>query len=118
MGHNDSMRMGHVELFVGDPVRSARFYVDVLGFELEADQGEFQWVRLGDREILLRPGRNVSADRLDQASHDLVLYSDDLARTRTELEGRGLEFSPHHDGGCLTFQDPDGHWWQLVNPEG
>jgi hypothetical protein len=47
----------------------------------------------------------------------IVLYCDDLDAKLAELKSRGLEIRGT-DGSprCPTFTDPDGHWFQLVNP--
>ncbi len=114
------MHLGHIELFVADPQASKKFYRDVLGFEVISEQNEkFIWMRLGDREILLRPGRlHVNTSAYAGASVGIVLYTDDLETTRDALRSRGLQFKGT-DGSdkCLTFTDLDGHWFQLVNPE-
>lgn len=115
------MKIGHIELFVTDPTQARQFYEKVLGFEVTAVQGngQFIWLKLGDTEILLRPGQEspfISA--YDQATSGLVLYTNDLDQTARQLSQNGLTFqdSDDHDN-CLTFTDPDGHWFQLVNPE-
>ncbi|MEZ4652112.1 MAG: VOC family protein [Candidatus Eisenbacteria bacterium] len=48
----------------------------------------------------------------------IVLYTEDLPNTVRVLEARGLRFAGT-DGSpsCPTFRDPDGHWFQLVDPE-
>ena len=48
------MKFGHIELFVKDTEASLNFFINVLGFELEADQGDSKWVKIGNIEILLR----------------------------------------------------------------
>ena len=115
------MQIGHIELFVTDPAQARQFYEEVLGFEVTAVQGngQFIWLKLGKTEILLRPGQEspfISA--YDQATTGLVLYTNDVAQTARRLSQRGLAFQGN-DGSadCLTFTDPDGHWFQLVNPE-
>ena len=76
------------------------------------------WVKLGQVEILLRPGdappREPSYER---AAAAIVLYTNDLLATAKQLRARGLKFEGC-DGSdkCPTFRDPDGHWFQLVNP--
>jgi hypothetical protein len=45
-----------------------------------------------------------------------VFYTDDVDKTAAELRARGLVFRGEDGPGCLTFTDPDGHWFQLVNP--
>jgi len=52
------VKLGHIELFVRDPIAARNFYVRVLGFKLIEVQAEkFVWVSAGDLSILLRPGR-------------------------------------------------------------
>jgi catechol 2,3-dioxygenase-like lactoylglutathione lyase family enzyme len=113
------MKLGHIEIFVSDPLKSKDFYVDVLGFEVVAvQQKRFVWLRRDDREVLLRPGRAAAAaSSYAGAAITLVLYTDDLPRTKRDLEARGLVFRGT-DGTdrCPTFTDPDGNWFQLVNP--
>ena len=114
------MQLGHIELFVADPQASKAFYRDVLGFEVVSEQNEkFIWLKLGDREILLRPGRlHVKTTAYAGAATGLVLYTDNLQATADQLRARGLQFKGT-DGSdkCITFTDPDGHWFQLVNPK-
>ena len=113
------MKVGHIELFVADPVRSLPFYRDVLGFEVvQVIRNEIAWLKLGHVEVVLRPGKNRSdAQSYAQSSQGIVLYCDDLGAKVAELKARGLEIRGT-DGSprCPTFTDPDGHWFQLVNP--
>jgi catechol 2,3-dioxygenase-like lactoylglutathione lyase family enzyme len=113
------LKIGHIELFVNNPLKSKDFYVDVLGFELVTVQDDqFVWVKSGDMEILLRPGKPIAQSENYEASKSgIVLYSDDVGSTADEFRARGLSFAGT-DGSdtCLTFTDPDGHWFQLVNP--
>ena len=113
------MKFGHIEFFVSDPVRSMEFYRDVLMCDIETVQhGQLVWLQLGGQTILLRPGQpRTPADTYQQAAAGVVLYTDDLEKTRLMLQQRGLQFRGT-DGSdkCLTFSDPDGNWFQLVNP--
>ncbi|MBD3287028.1 hypothetical protein GF359_10265 [candidate division WOR-3 bacterium] len=115
------MKIGHIELFVADPLKSKDFYVEVLGFEEVAVQGgKFVWVKSGEIEILLRPSASRPSPSPDyqHTAQGITLYCDDLAKTMRRLKDRGLEFKGT-DGSekCPTFTDPDGNWFQLVNPE-
>ena len=113
------MRLGHTELFVRDPLASRDFYERVLGFEVTAVQhgGAVIWLRLGDREILLRKGAgpHPSPD-YQHCGQAFVFFTDDLPATMRALESRGLVFTGNDGPGCPTFTDPDGHWFQLVDP--
>jgi catechol 2,3-dioxygenase-like lactoylglutathione lyase family enzyme len=113
------MFLGHIEIFVSNPLEAKSFYQDVLGFELVTVQGnQFVWLKSGHLEILLRPGRNhAPSPDYQSAPITLVLYTDDLTATVGDLEARGLVFKGF-DGGdnCRTFTDPDGNWFQLADP--
>ena len=114
------MKLGHIELFVQDPEESRQFYEDTLGFEVTSVQAEGRvvWVKLGETEILLRPGPGApAAAQYQSAAAGLTLYTDDLDATVERLESKGLALAGL-DGSdrCLTFQDPDGNWFQLVDP--
>lgn len=113
------MQLGHLEIFVSDPVEAKSFYTDVLGFRLERVQGErFVWLRSGDTSLLLRPGRRApqTAD-YQSAATGLVVYTDDLDDARRRLEAHGVVFRGTDGERCLTFTDPDGNWFQLVDPD-
>lgn len=112
------MKIGHFELFVKDASASKEFYESVLGFEVVAVQSPDQiWVRCGEMEILLRKGMPANSSKYETTNNGIVLYTDDLKSASTSLAERGLKFKEVVDTEkCLTFTDPDGHWFQLVNP--
>jgi len=115
------MRPGHLELFVRDPQRTKRFYRDVLGFSITSEQGDgrFVWLRHGEREILLRPGTPPVAATYDGAGRAQVVYADDVEAARTRIEEHDCVFrGTDGSDACLTFTDPDGYWFQLVDPGG
>jgi len=50
------MKVGHIEIFAKDTMRSKDFYVNVLGFEIEEIQHDnLVWMKFGDYLFLLRP---------------------------------------------------------------
>lgn len=114
------MKIGHIEIFVKDPLRSKSFYNDILGFEtIEIQQEKFVWLKLNEKVILLRPGNNdLKVNEYKKTNSAMVLYTNDLDKTKQELTSRGLIFTGT-DGSdrCPTFTDPDGNWFQLVNPD-
>lgn len=114
------MQFGHIEILCRDTQRARRFYEDVLGFELVVEQSpELIWLRLGQQEILLRPGSPPAAvARYEDVATGFVLYTDDLMGTLAKLRARGLEPRGFVDSEkCITFTDSEGNWFQLVNPE-
>ncbi len=116
-----NVRLGHIEMFVSDPVQSLPWYRDVLGFEVVAEQSPATiWIKSGEMELLLRKsGRpaGIPPATYGDAESALVMYTDALDATAAELRARGLAFAGT-DGSdrCLTFTSPDGHWFQLVDP--
>lgn len=114
------MKFGHTEIFVRNPLKSKDFYIEVLGFELvEIQMNKFVWLKSGDTLFLLRPSKNSSKSASEYASSDtgFVIYTNNLFESEKNLKNKGLEFKGT-DGSvkCLTFTDPDGNWFQLVNP--
>jgi len=115
------MKAGHTEIFVRDTLKSKEFYTDVLGFELiEVQHGKFVWLKSGELVFLLRPFKangNSPVSEYNRSNIGIVLYTDNLDMTAEKLKMKGLEFKGT-DGSerCLTFTDPDGNWFQLVNP--
>jgi len=116
------MELGHIEIFVKNPLESKKFYTDLLGFELvDVQDDKFVWLKSGDSLILLRPGNyssGLESSEYNKSKSGLVIYTDNLERTSEKLKSKGLEFKGT-DGNdkCLTFTDHDGNWFQLVNPE-
>ncbi|MFW9777401.1 MAG: VOC family protein [Candidatus Heimdallarchaeota archaeon] len=111
------MKIGHIELFVRDINASKDFFCDILNFELVTKQKDVVWIKLGETEILLRQGFPHKVQDYQETSVGLVLYTDNLEKSSSMLKTKGLVFKGI-DGSknCLTFTDPDGHWFQLVNP--
>lgn len=114
------MQLGHIEIFVSNIEKSREFYEKILGLKLiENQDDEFLWFRVGDIEILLRPGGGRPAsESYQQAPTGFVFYVGDVQATAEQLRAQGLEIKGT-DGSpdCLTFTDPDGNWFQLTNPE-
>ena len=114
------MKFGHIEILAKDVKRSVDFYKNVLGFEVTVEQGQdLVWLQKGGLEILIRPGTaGETAQKYEQARTGFVLYTDDVLKEKAELEKRGLEFKGTVDSEkCFSFTDPDGNWFQLVDPQ-
>ena len=113
------LKFGHIEIYVRDLERARRFYEGILGMEVTVEAPGLLWLQSGAVEFLLRLGQPPpEAARYEESRGGLVLYTEDLDRTAGELRGRGLVFRGTVDSEkCLTFTDPDGNWFQLVDPE-
>ncbi len=114
------IKVGHIELFVEDPLQSLPFYRDKLGATVTAVQGEqYVWLDLAGVEILLRPVQHArpTAQRYDDAQSGIVLYCDSLETTAADLLQKGVSLMTEPgSAACYTFTDSDGHWFQLVDP--
>jgi catechol 2,3-dioxygenase-like lactoylglutathione lyase family enzyme len=114
------MKLGHIEILARDPSRSQHFYHEVLGFELTVVHWQqFIWLKKGDLEVLIRPGNPPEPDsRYEEADTGFVLYASDVDGMLHDLVERGLEVKGTVDSDtCYTFTDPDGNWFQLVDPD-
>ncbi len=119
MSANPLFRLGHVEVFVTDIPRARAFWEGVLGFEVCDVQcdGRVVWLRHGEREFLLRPGTPPGPGaRYGRSGPAVILYTDDLEGTLEALRARGLTVQGDDGPGCPCFHDPDGNWFQLVDP--
>ena len=102
------MKLGHIELEASDPPASLRFFVEVLGFTLVANQNDtFIWVEKGGTEYLLRP-------RGDYPLPCFVYYADDPGAEADRLGKAGV--TVERKGNCHHFVDGDGNSFQIVNP--
>lgn len=109
-----------VSLPVEDQPRAKSFYMDVLGFELVADDP----MGPNQRWVQLKPPAGVTSITLvtwfegmpPGSVQGLVLETDDVRADREALAGRGLEITLVDNapwGEFATFADPDGNGWVL-----
>ena len=80
--------------------------------------GGFTWLAFGGVTLLLRPGRTAEkAQSYGASSFAPVLYTNDLEGTAKLLTEQGVLFGePDGTDRCMTFRDPDGNWFKLVDP--
>ena len=121
-------RLNHAVLYVRDAPRVARFYQDVLGFEVTAS--------MGDRAVFLKTGPHQTNN------HDLALFSigpaapgptrgervglyhlawevatlPELAEVRDKLLATGALVGVNDHGASLSLygQDPDGNEFEVL----
>ena len=112
------MRLGHIEIFVNEPLRSKEFYINILGFELiEIQHEKFVWLKKRESVILLRPGINHIIHKTYQETDiAFVMYTDNIENALADLKSSNIEIKGSDGDGCYTFTDPDGNWIQLVDP--
>jgi catechol 2,3-dioxygenase-like lactoylglutathione lyase family enzyme len=122
--------IAHVALVVADYDEAIRFYVDVLGFRLVADEPVHAQAK---RWVVVSPGEGGTSVLLARAANDhqstrvgdqtggrvfLFLETDDFARDHALYLARGVRFvRPPMDapyGRVAVFADLYGNLWDLV----
>jgi catechol 2,3-dioxygenase-like lactoylglutathione lyase family enzyme len=111
---------------VTDIERAKSFYLDKLGFKLDADTTPAENFRVvhmtppGSACSVVIGPKVVGADVDLGNSASMQLVVPDIDAARAELAGRGVEMSevqvmdPTRDGGKFVFfADPDGNAWAL-----
>jgi catechol 2,3-dioxygenase-like lactoylglutathione lyase family enzyme len=115
------MNVEHVDFIsvpVSDLEASTTWYRDTLGLP-QTGEGGFPEFKLGDNVFLyLLDPKSIGAGEFKHPhGSPIALRVADVAETRTELEGRGIEFADetYDTGVCLMapFADPDGNRFML-----
>jgi catechol 2,3-dioxygenase-like lactoylglutathione lyase family enzyme len=110
-------RTDFVSVPVTDVERATGFYRDTLGLE-QASEGGWPEFQLGENvSLYLIDPTNIGQEFTAPHTAHIALRVPDVAETRQELEGRGVEF----DGDTLDtgvchmafFKDPDGNQLML-----
>jgi catechol 2,3-dioxygenase len=116
-------KIGHVALHVADVRASARFYQDILGFEVSDVYGDDM---MPGGAVFLRCNADHHGIALFKATQDKVPGAglhhmafevptlDDVVRARAHLRANGvkLDFDGRRRAGvqiAVEFRDPDGH---------
>jgi catechol 2,3-dioxygenase-like lactoylglutathione lyase family enzyme len=106
-------RTDFVSVPVVDLERSTRFYRDTLGLE-QIGTGGWPEFQLGENmSLYLIDPTNIGQSFTAPHSSYIALRVPDVAETRAELEGRGVDFDGEifDTGVChmAFFRDPDGN---------
>ncbi|MEP6604050.1 MAG: VOC family protein [Spartobacteria bacterium] len=122
--------LDHVALSVNDVERSARWYIDILGFELQhADlwDGVPVFIGKGGASIALFPAkpnaeaRSTSSSRGETRILHFAFRADreNFLAAQSELKKRGLEFEfqDHEISHSIYFHDPDHHQIEITTYE-
>jgi catechol 2,3-dioxygenase-like lactoylglutathione lyase family enzyme len=106
-------RTDFISVPVTDMERSKGFYRDTLGLEVVGERG-FPEFQLGENvSLYLLQMENIGQEFAGPHTAHVALRVPDVAETRRELEGRGVEFAGDtlDTGVChmAFFHDPDGN---------
>jgi catechol 2,3-dioxygenase-like lactoylglutathione lyase family enzyme len=110
---------------VTDVERAKSFYLDKLGFRLDADTRPTETMRVvhmtppGSACSVVIGPTVVAPDAVPGPGASMQLVVTDIEAARAQLAGRGVETSPiqvldPRDGGkFIFFSDPDGNNWAV-----
>ena len=111
--------LGHIVLHVSDPVKSARWYCDLLGMEVVTEMPSLSVIFLSfgqrDHDIALCPApRNSEIGQRDfnHLAFELDGGLEDFKAFHTRLVEQGITITGTVDHGIsygIYFLDPDGH---------
>ena len=107
-------RTDFVSVPVTDLERSTRFYEETLGLERIPGPGSWPEFQLGENvSLYLIDLKNVGREFTGPHTAYIALRVPDVEQSRSELEGRGVEFAGEtfDSGVChmAFFHDPDGN---------
>jgi catechol 2,3-dioxygenase-like lactoylglutathione lyase family enzyme len=116
----------HVAMGVSDIERSAKWYVDVLGFE-RLHQGMWNgvptFIGKGNTGIALFPASDAPKSSSHREIRMLHLAfranQENFLAAQRELEKHGIkfEFQDHEIAHSIYFRDPDGHQLEITTYE-
>lgn len=118
-----------VALYVADQDRAKRFYVDTLGFELNADQtglgGIGRWIEVAPKgaqtALMLADAAGWNKQDRIGKSADLTLRCEDAHALHAALAAKGVavtEPQTQRFGTFIDITDPDGHRLRIVDMHG
>lgn len=110
----------HVVLHVKELACSKKFYVELLGMEVEHEYSWGAFLRCGKQMVALfevEEGEEIHAG--EEMNHMAMrLKSGDYKKVKAILEEAGVKVSGRRgDPRCIYFADPDGHRLQLLTPK-
>lgn len=103
--------------------RAVEFYRDVLGFPIQLDGREFNWMELGPDEPLCKIGLSLQEDLTPPGEKGrrtgIVLEVEDMESFAARLRDRDVRFTHGPEkqpwgGVTANFLDPDGNNLQAV----
>lgn len=109
----------HVVLHVKDLARSKKFYIELLGMEVEHESSWQLFLKCGNQGVALfevEDGSKIHGG--NEVNHmALRLKSGGHEKVKAVLKEAGCEVSGRRGAPqCIYFSDPDGHRLQLLTP--
>jgi catechol 2,3-dioxygenase-like lactoylglutathione lyase family enzyme len=109
----------HGMFYSSEPEALRAFFRDKLGFSADDIGGGWLIFDLPEADLGVHPSE--VRDGQPSGTPSISFYCDDVAKTRAELEARGVEFADEiHDAGfglVTRFRAPGGFTIQLYQPQ-
>lgn len=112
----------HSSVLVEDLARSLKFYVDLLGFEVDPLRPDLgypgAWLKVGDQQIhLLQLPNPDPAERPQHGGHDrhIAIAVNSIDQIRELLESNNIDYTISKSRSHVVFiRDPDGNALELI----
>lgn len=110
--------IGHVVLHVRDIATSKKFYVDLLGMEVDQERPQEMFLTCGQQRLALFERDSLPDSRARDLDHmALEIESGSYEEVTTSLEQVGIRVTGRTgDPHCIYIRDPDGHRLQILPP--
>ena len=114
-----SVRLSHLFVHVGDLQATRAFYVDLLGLELLADEG--QYMRVGGSDGFAMGMEATPPEQVGAPGIEVVIRMADVDASYSRLREAGVVFDSEPqdtDWGArhVWLRDPDGYRLSLCSP--
>jgi len=112
-------RIGLSSVAVIDVKQSTKFFRDILGLTVVESKPELGWCEFKAKEGNVTFGLAEAEEEVAGTNATVSFIVDDLAKTMTEFEAKGVEFISEvievpGDVKLVLFSDPDGNEYYLV----
>jgi catechol 2,3-dioxygenase-like lactoylglutathione lyase family enzyme len=110
------MKLSSIALVVSDAKKSAKWYMEKLGFEIRSKDGH--WVTVSQKGLPVDIHLCEGFCPLEPGNTGFSFISKDVAKEQKALEAKGVKFTQttkKEDWGTYAmFADPDGNEFWLV----
>ncbi len=121
---NDTLRIrttgiDHVVMHVKDLPRSRRFYIDLLGMDVDHENEGQLFLRCGSQQLALFARGRPPEDDENRELHHMAFHVEtgSYEEVKSALEAAGVAVNARrNDPECIYFRDPDGHRLQILPP--
>jgi glyoxylase I family protein len=118
------MKLGKMMIFVSDLIEAKRFYCDILGFPLKAENdNRLELVHEGCDFIAFKCKQNAVIENYSQVARSVFVFEvASLEKTLSELRAKGVQFlheepAENEFSRYAAFSDPFGNVHEIYEPK-